>query len=207
MKASPASKLLWFGILCAMLSATIGFTKLAMGQEQNQTLSCPSGSHLIFGTCMACPNHYYMASDYKCYYYQPSSGLRNSSATDTNRNDTSVTQEASVSQGAIGVPVEANQFSQGLEFSNAVFYINASDGHYHLKVLVKNMLPETISDTIGMTIDFKDKSTGATIKSFYTTIDRTIDPGQAIPFDVDSGYTSAQSNQLQFMEVYITYNT
>ena len=63
------------------------------------------------------------------------------------------------------------------------------------------MLPETISDKIGMTKDFQDRSTGTTVKSFYSTIDRTIDPGQTIAFDVDSGYTSLQRNQLQFMKV------
>lgn len=57
-----------------------------------------------------------------------------------------------------------------------------------------------------MTIDFKDKSTDTTVKSLSGTyISEPIDPGQAAPFDIDTGYTATQGNQFHFMKPNITY--
>src|SRR5205807_2039420 len=100
------------------------------------------------------------------------------------------------SQSIISVPVETNQFSQGLEFNNVVVYLNSSDGHYHLKGLAKNTLPETRSNSIFMTINIQDKSTGTTVKTLNGNINAPIDLGQVVPFDVDTGFTAAQGNQL-----------
>jgi len=111
---------------------------------------------------------------------------------------------ATSSQG-IEVPVEANPFSHGLDFSNVNVYLNTSDGHYHLKGLAKNTLPETRSNSIYLSIDFQDKSTGTTVKSLSGNLNGPIDPGQTAPFDIDTGYTAAQGNQLHFIKVMITY--
>jgi hypothetical protein len=118
---------------------------------------------------------------------------------------TTVTTNSTTSQNFLSVPVETNQFSQGLAFGNVVVYFNSSDGHYHLKGLAKNMLPETRSNSIHMTIDIQDKSTGTTVKTLNGNLNAPIDPGQVVPFDVDIGYTAAQGNQLPFVKVYITY--
>lgn len=107
---------------------------------------------------------------------------------------------------AINFPVEINQFSKGLDISNTVVYLNSSDGHYHLKGLAKNTLPETRSSSVFMTIDFQDKSTGTSVKSITGNINGPLDPGQTVPFDIDRGYTAARGNQLQFMKAQITYS-
>jgi hypothetical protein len=128
-----------------------------------------------------------------------------SSSTSSAGSATTGATNSTSSQGIGNVPVETNQFSHGLDFSNVIVYLNSSDGHYHLKGLAKNTLPETRSNSIYLTIDFQDKSTGTTIKSLSGNINAPIDPGQTAPFDVDTGYTSAQGNQLQFVKVEITY--
>jgi hypothetical protein len=57
-----------------------------------------------------------------------------------------------------------------------------------------------------MTINFKDKTTDTTVKTLSGSyIDGPIDPGQTVPFNIDTGYTAGQGNQLQFMKVGITY--
>lgn len=84
--------------------------------------------------------------------------------------------------------------------------MNASDGHYHLKGLAKNTLPETRSNSIFMSIDLRDRATDTTVKSLSGTyINEPIDPGQSAPFDIDTGYTAAQGNQFHFMKLVITY--
>jgi hypothetical protein len=118
---------------------------------------------------------------------------------------TTVTTNSTTSQNFLSVPVETNQFSQGLAFGNVVVYFNSSDGHYHLKGLAKNMLPETRSNSVYLSIDFQDKSTGTTVKSVSGNLNGPIEPGQTVPFDVDTYYTIAQGNQLQFVKVMITY--
>jgi len=70
----------------------------------------------------------------------------------------------SSSQGMASVPVEPNPFSKGLDFNNVNVYLNASDGHYHIKGLAKNTLPETRINSVYLSIDFQDKSTGTIVK-------------------------------------------
>lgn len=123
----------------------------------------------------------------------------------SNSNSTGVSTTTTSSKGERVIPVETNQFSHGLDFSSVIVYMNTSDGHYHLKGLAKNTLPETRSNTIYMTIDFKDKSTDTTVKTLSHNIDGPIDPGKTTPFDVDTGYTAEQGNQFEFMKVEITY--
>jgi hypothetical protein len=122
----------------------------------------------------------------------------------SNINSTGAGTNTSSSQGGRSVPVETNPYSPGLDFTSVTFYLNMSDGHYHLKGLAKNTLPETRSNSIFLTIDLKDKSTDTTVKTLSGNINEPIDPGQTAPFDIDTGYTARQGNQLQFMKVMIT---
>jgi len=124
----------------------------------------------------------------------------------SNSNSTGADTITTSSKGGIMVPVETNPFSHGLDFTSVIVYMNTSDGHYHLKGLAKNTLRLTRSDSIFMTISFKDKATDTTVKTLSGSyIDGPIDPGKTAPFDIDTGYTAKQGNQLQFMKVGITY--
>jgi hypothetical protein len=104
----------------------------------------------------------------------------------------------------ITMPIEFNPFSHGMAFSNLTFYMNNSDGHYHIKGWAQNTLPKTRSGYIGMTILFEDKATGTSVKSAFGLINGPIDPKTTIPFDIDTGYTQGQSGQFQYLKVQIT---
>ena len=89
------------------------------------------------------------------------------------------------------------------ELENITWYLNATDSHYHIKGLVKNILPET-TDGIIISINFNYRSTGA-----YLHRDRGsggellptggIAPGAILRFDMDTGYNVSQTNQFQYI--------
>ena len=90
-------------------------------------------------------------------------------------------------------------------FTNTTFYLNSTDGHYHLKGLIKNLLPET-RDSIILTIDVQDKTTSDILHrvDFYSTNTKPIPPNGTTPFDIDLGFSASQRNELTHAEVSIT---
>jgi hypothetical protein len=90
-------------------------------------------------------------------------------------------------------------------FTNTTFYLNSTDGHYHLKGLIKNLLPEA-RDSIILTIDVQDKTTNDILHrvDFYSTDTKPIPPNGTTPFDVDLGFSASQRNELTHAEVSIT---
>jgi hypothetical protein len=106
--------------------------------------------------------------------------------------------------GAINIPLEINQFSKGWSVSNVMLYLNSTDGHYHLKGMLKNTLPETRSGFESILVNFDDKATNSTVDSESGSINVTIDPGTSVPFDIPTMYTVKQANQFQFMKATIT---
>jgi hypothetical protein len=86
--------------------------------------------------------------------------------------------------------------------ANFMFYLNDTDNHYHLKGLVKNILPES-RDSMSIMIDFQNQSTGTSVHSvFYHN--GPIAPNAIATFDIDTGYNATQANQFQYMKALIT---
>ena len=90
------------------------------------------------------------------------------------------------------------------ELSNMTWYLNTTDSHYHIKGLVKNMLPET-TDGIDIGINFNDRTTGAYLHSDKGSNGELIPsggiaPGAILPFDLDTGYNASQTNQFKYIE-------
>lgn len=86
-------------------------------------------------------------------------------------------------------------------FSDIKLYLNSTDGHYHVKGLLKNTLHETVfTDTI-LTIDFDDKSTGQILLANATTVNGPIVPGGSAPFDMATPYKQKDTSQFQFMKL------
>jgi hypothetical protein len=108
---------------------------------------------------------------------------------------------------AIPLPMEINPNDNDVSFANISFYLNATDHHYHLKGLVKNILPEN-TDMIIVSVSFSDRATGSSLHSASDTIDRSstggIAPNAILPFDIDTGYNATQTYQFQYMSALIT---
>jgi hypothetical protein len=67
---------------------------------------------------------------------------------------------ASASSNIVNIPTTIGQFqpnAPGGSVSNIVLYLNNTDGHYHVKGIFKNTLPETQTTTPVMGVDFYDK--------------------------------------------------
>lgn len=54
-------------------------------------------------------------------------------------------------------------------------------------------------------VTFEDRATGTTINSVSGTINGPINPGAAVPFDIDTGYNTTQAHQFQYMKALLTY--
>ena len=107
----------------------------------------------------------------------------------------------------IPIQIEINPDSNDVAFANISFYLNATDHHYHLKGLVKNILPEN-TDIIIVSVSFSDRATGSSLHSASDDIDRSLTGGIApnviLPFDIDTGYNASQAYQFQYMKALIT---
>jgi hypothetical protein len=89
--------------------------------------------------------------------------------------------------------------------TNTTFYLNSTDGHYHLKGLIKNLLPET-TDSIHILVDVQDKATSDTLHrtDLFSTNSKPIPPNGTTPCDTDLGFSANQRNELTHAEVSIT---
>jgi hypothetical protein len=84
-----------------------------------------------------------------------------------------------------------------------ILYLNGTDSHYHLRGLIKNILPET-RDNMVMAIMMNDKTTGALIHTMDKSIFGTIKPNDVRPFDIDVGYNSTQADELSRIKITVT---
>jgi hypothetical protein len=88
--------------------------------------------------------------------------------------------------------------------SDVILYLNSTDGHYHVKGMLKNILPETRSGFESISVSFDDKATNSTIDTESGSINTTLDPGVSVPFDIGTMYTLKQANRFKFMAALIT---
>jgi hypothetical protein len=100
------------------------------------------------------------------------------------------------------IPIEINPAVRGVAVSNMTFFLNHTDGHYHLNGLVKNISHLSVGY-----IDFKfSRQTEGVIendsKSAFFVVD-PIDPGVARPFDITTGFTPGQSNLFQHLKALV----
>jgi hypothetical protein len=104
----------------------------------------------------------------------------------------------------IETPVQISPFhSNDSKFSDMILYLNGTDSHYHLRGLIKNILPET-RDNMVMAIMMNDKTTGALIHTMDKSIFGTIKPNDVRPFDIDVGYNSTQADELSRIKITVT---
>lgn len=86
--------------------------------------------------------------------------------------------------------------------SNAYMYLNATDEHYHVTGIIKNIVDETIDDT-SVFGTFSDKATNTLLKRIGPITLKSLDPGQSTTFDIDTGYTSKQADQFQQLVLHL----
>jgi hypothetical protein len=108
------------------------------------------------------------------------------------------------SSSIVKIPIGINEFSKGWSVSNVMLYLNTTDGHYHIRGILKNTLPETRSGFESILVSFEDKATNSTVDSESGSINVTMNPGTSVPFDIPTMYTAKQANQFQFMRATIT---
>jgi hypothetical protein len=93
---------------------------------------------------------------------------------------------------------------RGVAVSNMTFFLNHTDGHYHLNGLVKNISHLSVGN-IDVQLSFQDKQRGVIendSKSAFFVVD-PIDPGVARPFDITTGFTPGQSNLFQHLKALV----
>jgi hypothetical protein len=88
---------------------------------------------------------------------------------------------------------------------NITFFINATDGHYHLKGMVRNTLPETTTIP-SPGIEFYDKGTGRDIGGVSSACCGTLHvaPGTVEHWDVDTGYNITKAaKECPFLDSFV----
>jgi hypothetical protein len=95
---------------------------------------------------------------------------------------------------------DTNPNSLPIKVNSAEIYLNTTDSHYHVRGTVTNMLHEAknISTVTGL---FTNKSTGSLLGNAIAPIITNIGPGKTVSYDVDTGYTSANSTQFKSMKL------
>ena len=86
-----------------------------------------------------------------------------------------------------------------LKISNITLSLNSTDHSYHLNGKITNLINETISNPI-IAATFEDKVTNIPLRSLSGFVN-TLNPGQTINFDINSGYNMSQTNQFKSMKV------
>jgi len=184
------NKLLWFGIVCLTLSIIFGANnRVAFSQSQPppqnqlQTLSCPYG--------------YYLATNYLCYPIQslPTNVTQppSLSSSVTNFGSPTVIINA-VKPGLPILPLTIKDSNHAL-VGNIIFFINSTDGHYHLKGVKRNVLPETVVIP-SVWIWFSDQASDRLIDSATDTSSYArVAPGALEHFDIDTGYNVTRAAQ------------
>ncbi|MGB7953944.1 MAG: hypothetical protein WCF23_08175 [Candidatus Nitrosopolaris sp.] len=83
---------------------------------------------------------------------------------------------------------------------NITFFINSTDGHYHLKGIVRNILPETTTIP-SPGIEFYDKATQRDVGGVSSGCCNTkVSPGTMEHFDIDTGYNiTMAAKEFQYM--------
>ncbi|MFZ0895447.1 MAG: hypothetical protein WAZ77_13200, partial [Candidatus Nitrosopolaris sp.] len=62
------------------------------------------------------------------------------------------------------IPIELGYGVTAVAYSNMTFYLNSTNSHYHLKGLIKDILPES-RGFISMMIDCQNQSTVTSVHS------------------------------------------
>lgn len=85
------------------------------------------------------------------------------------------------------------------KISNVTLSLNSTDHKYHLNGKITNIINETISNPI-IAATFEDKVTNIPLRSLPGFVS-TLNPGQTLNFDINSGYNMSQANQFKSMKV------
>jgi hypothetical protein len=89
------------------------------------------------------------------------------------------------------------------QLGNITWYLNTTDSHYHVKGLVKNILPEN-TDSIIVVLGFFDQTTGNPLHHASVSIDRSLTGGivsnAILSFDIYTGYIAGQAISIYEME-------
>jgi len=109
-------------------------------------------------------------------------------------------------QSANAIPSKVNIFINttssiippSTHISNAYMYLNTTDGRYHVTGTIKNIIDETIDDT-SVFVTFFDRTNNTLLKHIGPITLESLDPEQSTTFDIDTGYTSKQTNQFPHM--------
>lgn len=102
------------------------------------------------------------------------------------------------------IPIEINPEVKGVAVSNMTLFLNHTDGHYHLKGLVKNVSHLSVGYT-DVQLSFQDKQSRVIeneSKSDFFVVG-PIDPTETRPFDISTGITAGQDNQFQHLKAVI----
>lgn len=80
------------------------------------------------------------------------------------------------------------------------FFINSTDGHYHLKGIVRNTLPEVVYIPV-VGIDFFDQASGRNVAGATNDLNYTrVSPVAMQHFDIDTGYNITRAaKEFQYM--------
>jgi hypothetical protein len=102
------------------------------------------------------------------------------------------------------IPIEINPAVKGVAVSNMTFILNHTDGHYHLKGVVKNISHLSVGH-IDVQLSFQDKQSGVIendSKSDFFVVG-PIDPTVTRPFDITTGITAGLGNQFQHLKAVV----
>jgi hypothetical protein len=185
-------RLLWFETACLILSVIFGAnSNLAFSQSQQQP---PPQNQL---QTLSCPYGYYLATNYLCYPLQS----RPTNATQPPSLSSSVTNFGSPTQIINGVkpglpilPLTIKDDNHAL-VGNIIFFINSTDGDYHLKGVKRNVLPETV-DIPSVMVFFNDQTSGRIIDSASdSSPSNRVAPGGSQHWDIDTGYNVTRAEK------------
>lgn len=102
------------------------------------------------------------------------------------------------------IPIEINPAVKGVAVSNMTLLLNHTDGHYHLKGVVKNISHLSVG-YIDVQLSFQDKQSGVIendSKSDFFVVG-PINPTVTRPFDITTGITAGQDNQFRHLKAVV----
>lgn len=107
----------------------------------------------------SCPYGYYLASNYLCYLLQSQPANRTQPSPLFNQTSNGIHATDIINEVRPGLPILPLTISDphNALVGNIIFFINSTDGHYHLKGVKRNVLPETVEiPPVG--VDFYDQA-------------------------------------------------
>jgi hypothetical protein len=101
-------------------------------------------------------------------------------------------------KGAPPMPIDVELKNANVIFRSALWYLNATDDHFHVKGLVENTVPRAASVVVAL--NFHDNATGTTLATggiFSYGPPSGIAANVTIPFDINTGYNASSTNEFK----------